>query len=570
MDLDQIEETYTYTAHFPNPYHTYLIEKSDKIKKQALNQIINNALGKKNKNSILNSNNISNLNSTISSDTTNEFLTNKYIMNNLSHSNIHEAVPKSKEDQLMKNFWESCEANSLITLDQKIDYFVYLKANNNKMKTITGGKDMKTLAGGNSTIDKRKANDISGLNNSNNFTNNNFHPNVNIVFNRGGDLNLNQYQLGNQNTLSSLQDKTTPKESHLVSQRTRGTMNFDIYYRYINDLKNKFKINEEINMFKVWETYYNELIIKINSFKSQNKIAELSNNNLEKLKQAINCKEISNDRIILRECDLTSDKFYFLIAKKVFDFRLLHHINLSKNNLGDVGSSYLLYLLDLHATRIDYLNISYNKIGKQSVDLISNILQKNILKLASLNINGNQLGDKFFSEICIGLSKNSHTTKFFCADNDLGKISAIILGTILKYDKKLKFMDISKNLFDDEIIGFIYKGLISNSCLETFMINESNISNKSIRILETTLHINSSLKELFLEKNKLTNKCCSSISEILNKNKSLEFLSLLGNKIDADGIDLILDRQRKIPIKIINKTDFFQVKCEGDSFNDYM
>jgi Ran GTPase-activating protein (RanGAP) involved in mRNA processing and transport len=186
-----------------------------------------------------------------------------------------------------------------------------------------------------------------------------------------------------------------------------------------------------------------------------------------------------------------------------------------------------------------------------------------------LNISGNNLGDKIFSEICLGVSKNGHLIKFFSSDNELGKISAIIIGTILKYDKKLKALDISKNLFNDEIISYVFKGLISNSCLECLMLNETNITNKSIRILETTLHINTTLQELYLEKNKLNNKCCSVISDILNKNKSIEYLSLVGNKIDNDGVDVILDRQRRIPIKIINKSNFYQMKLNTEGINFY-
>jgi Ran GTPase-activating protein (RanGAP) involved in mRNA processing and transport len=287
----------------------------------------------------------------------------------------------------------------------------------------------------------------------------------------------------------------------------------------------------------------------------------------------LNCKEISLDRVILRECFLSADRFYFLVARKSFDFRFLQHINLSKNNLNDLGGTYLLYLLDTYSTKLEYLNLSYNKIGKQSLDYITHILTKNTLKLYSLNISGNMINDKSFSEICLGVSKNSYLNKLFAAENELGKISSIILGTILKYDKKLKTLDVSKNLIDDNLIGFLLKGLISNSCLEVLILNENNLTSKSLRILETTLHINQTLKELFLEKNKLNNKSCPIISDILNKNKYIEYISLVGNKVDNDGIDLILERQRKIPIKIIPKTDYFQTKLnleEKINFYEYL
>ena len=159
-------------------------------------------------------------------------------------------------------------------------------------------------------------------------------------------------------------------------------------------------------------------------------------------------------------------------------------INISKNNLGDLGGLYLLQFLDNFSNKLDYLNISNNKIGKQSIELLSNILSKNILKLSSLNISGNQIGDKYFSEICIGISKNTHLMRFFTNDNDLGNISSVIIGTILRYDKKIKWLDLSKNKFDDENITNIYKGIISNNTLEGLILNENNISNKSLSVIK--------------------------------------------------------------------------------------
>jgi len=86
--------------------------------------------------------------------------------------------------------------------------------------------------------------------------------------------------------------------------------------------------------------------------------------------------------------------------------------------------------------------------------------------------------------------------------------------------------------------------------------------------LKTTLQINNTLKDIFLEKNKINNAGCAIISDILNSNKYVEVISVLGNKVDNDGIELILERQRKIPIKIISKTDYYQNKLNSQ-YNQY-
>ena len=109
------------------------------------------------------------------------------------------------------------------------------------------------------------------------------------------------------------------------------------------------------------------------------------------------------------------------------------------------------------------------------------------MKIIGLSIGGNKLGDKSFSAITEAISKNIYLQKLFVHNNELGKISSSILGTVLKYDKKLKLLDVSGNPFGDENISYMLKGLICNSSLETLMMNDMNLTNKSLRIFETTL-----------------------------------------------------------------------------------
>ena len=181
---------------------------------------------------------------------------------------------------------------------------------------------------------------------------------------------------------------------------------------------------------------------------------------------------------------------------------------------------------------------------------------------------GNKLGDKLFSDISVGISKNSFLNKLFINDNDLGKITSVILGSILKYDKKLKFLDVSKNYFGDENIGYMLKGLICNTSLETLIINDMGLTNKSLRNFETTLGINTTLKTLFLERNKLTYKGWRLLSDILNKNKNIEYISLVGNNFENEYINLIIEQQRQIKAKIITKTDYFiQLTSLNDNLN---
>jgi len=58
-----------------------------------------------------------------------EALTTKYNQSISVFYNNNESYSKTKEnfEQFMKFFKDSCEVNNILTLDQKIDYLVYLR-----------------------------------------------------------------------------------------------------------------------------------------------------------------------------------------------------------------------------------------------------------------------------------------------------------------------------------------------------------------------------------------------------------------------------------------------------------
>ena len=91
-----------------------------------------------------------------------------------------------------------------------------------------------------------------------------------------------------------------------------------------------------------------------------------------------------------------------------------------------------------------------------------------------------------------------------------------------------------------------------------------NLTNKSLRIFETTLCINTTLKKLFLEQNKINHKGWRLLSEILNKNRHIEYISLVGNNFENQHINSIIEQQRQIKIRSISKTDYFLQLMSGD------
>jgi hypothetical protein len=557
INLQAIEENNEINNKLTDPFNAYFHENNPKIRRKALEQIINGIMPKeyqiKKENNSKVSNRSKNNNSKNDNNNSNHsdnlYNIDYNIINNNENLKIlntnldilhekyksYEEIQKKKSEKyrhILKQFNDNCENHGIITLDQKIDYFVYLYKND-------GFKAPKAKGNTNATLSKK------------NFL---------------SKKELERLRQATTNIISRINQTGT--SSNIFNPK--NYLNFspsDLSAKYINDLKIHFKFQDDsifINMTSL-ENFDRDLNTKIKSFELMKNSLETSTKFIDKLRMYLRWKEISNEKVILRECDITAEKFLYLIKKKYFNFGNIHFFNIEHNNLGDTGGSYLLYLISKYSIKIDYLNIGYNKLGKQSCEVLNDILEKNNVKLIGLSIGGNKIGDNLFGNLSKGISKNTFLNKLFINDNDLGKISSCILGTILKYDKKLKFLDVSKNNFGDENIGSMLKGLICNTSLETLIINDMGLSNKSLRVFETTLCINSTLKTLFLERNKLTYKGWRLLSDILNKNKYIEYISLVGNNFENEYINLIIEQQRQIKSKLISKSDYF---IQLDSLND--
>ena len=515
ISLKAIEENNEINNKLTDPFNAYFHEQNPKVRKKALEQIINNIIPNKKKNNnnedfkLLYSNDEDNENNIFNKDL--EILEKKY--------KNYEISRKRKEEKLaplIKQFRESCNNNNIITLDQKIDYFAYLYKNKllnipNKLKKPSIHKTSSKKYKKQTKLQKDKTNTS------------------NIPFASKPSSNFNFSNLLENNI------------------------------KYTNELKNNFRISDDLLTYNntALETFQRDIETKIKSYQILKNNFESSQKFIDKLRLCLRCEEVSPEKIILRDCDITSDKLYYLLYKNYFDFGKLKYINLDNNQLGDLGASYLFFLISKYSNKVDYLNISNNKLGKQSIEILNDILQKNNVKIIGLSIGGNKLGDKLFSDISEAISKNTFLQKLFVRNNELGKISSAILGTILKYDKKLKLLDVSGNIFGDENISYMLKGLICNSSLETLMMNNMELTNKSLRIFETTLGINTTLKKLFLERNKINYKGWRLLSEILNKNKYIEYISLVGNNFENQHINYIIEQQRQIKIRTISKTDYF-------------
>ena len=547
IDLKSIEDDIEMNRKLLDPFSSYFKEDNDKLRKNAKEQILNNIFNDKNdydetftesntnrtKTETLpdiqnnTRNKIFDFNSTRKSQDDDvfykdlEYFDEKYQINNDQYlSNVQ------RHKNEMEKFREKCRNYNIISLGQKIDFFTYLFNNgfSTKSKSIE--------------IKKTKSNNNTTFSMSKKF--------------------MSRLSLKSMSKRLSIRER---KDSIMSHSRQR-------YYQAI---KSEFKIGDDIikNNLQNLEKFEKDLKKLLSNYSLILKSFEQSQKYVDKLRISLTNKEISSDKIIIREFNITSDKLLYLLYKNYFEFTSLKVLNLSKNNLCDTGCSYLLYLISFFGTNLEQLNISYTLFGKNSIKILSEILSDNIIKIKNLSISGNKIGEILFKDIFLGISKNIHLNKLYIADNNLGKISSFIIGTILKYDKKLKLLDVSKNNFGDEFIGNLMKGIIVNSNLEILFLNDLNLTNKSFRNIATTLSKNVTLKQLFLERNYFNDKIDKILSEFLNSNKSIEFISFVGNNLENEQVSYIIEQQRLIKLKVISKSEFL-IQTNSSNYDDYL
>ena len=544
ISLKAIEESSEINNKLTDPFSSFFQEDNPKIRKNAIDQIMNNIfvvedkekeekdklpeINNKRKNYELDKN--TNIDGDIFYKDLEAF-ENKFKLNTEMEKKNHEKYGNS-----INEFEEKCQHYNIVTLGQKIDLFSYLynEENKKKQELMASKKSQKTS---------------------------NAHSPKKI------DKKTNYY-----NNLISMIKNNSPLLKRKFTLLRIGSKTYEGNIMYYEELKNYFKISEETNnsRIKLFGKQERDMNNKIKNFHLVKDNLEISLKLLDKLKYYFLFCDITPEKIILRECNINHDLFVFLISKSYFEFGTLKYLDLSKNNLGDIGGTYLLYLISKYSKNIEYLNLSYTSIKKNTCDILINSLSKNIFKIKTLNIGGNNLGDELFSEILVAISSNTYLNKLYINENNLGRIGSAVIGNFLKYDKKIKLLDVSRNNFDDEIIGSMLKGLIINSSLDILFLNELGLTNKSFRIFATTLSINTNLKKIFLEKNKFNFKAIQKLSDILNSNKYLEYISLVGNNFEYEHINYANELQRQIKLKIISKSEFLnQIGITEDKNNIY-
>lgn len=178
--------------------------------------------------------------------------------------------------------------------------------------------------------------------------------------------------------------------------------------------------------------------------------------------------------------------------------------------------------------------------------------------LNSISLKNYNLGDDLNLIFYILMDKK--LSKLDLSEINISHMSLISLKYLLKYNKNIKYLNLSNNYIgNDESIKIIaslfkYKHLISidlsynqiddskiefllNSCisLESLNLGFNNFENQGLCQIGEFLKGNSTLKKLILDGNRINDIGSNYLMKGLIENKSLEYLSLKDNIIRREG-----------------------------------
>ncbi|XP_062865958.1 NACHT, LRR and PYD domains-containing protein 3-like [Trichomycterus rosablanca] len=205
-------------------------------------------------------------------------------------------------------------------------------------------------------------------------------------------------------------------------------------------------------------------------------------------------------------CDLTEESCEVLSSVLSLNSSSLKHLNLSYNNLKDLGVKLLSAGLENPHCKLEILRLWSCNLTEESCEVLSSVLSLNSSSLKHLNLNNNNLKDSGVKLLSAGL-KNPHCKleilKLFGCN--LTEESCEVLSSVLSLNSSsLKHLILSYNKLKDSGVKLLSAGLENPHCkLEILGLRSCSITDEGFTALGSALKSNPSsrLRELNLDFN---------------------------------------------------------------------
>ncbi|XP_072512708.1 uncharacterized protein [Salminus brasiliensis] len=277
-------------------------------------------------------------------------------------------------------------------------------------------------------------------------------------------------------------------------------------------------------------------------------------------------------KALLDGCNITKTTCETLCSSLKSSTSLLTELDVSNNDLQDVGVDLLCSALKSSHCKLKTLRLCFCKLGEKTCRNVGIVLQLENCPLKELDLSNNDLQDSGVQHLSDGL-KSAHCKLEILRLRlcNLGEKSGETLGSVLQSENSsLKELDLGKNTLQDSGVELLSAGVKSSHCkLEILRLAFCNLGERSCKNLGSTLQSENSLKELDLSNNDLQDsgvellsaglrsshckletlrlsfcalgeKTCKNLGSALKlANSSLKELDLSNNDLKDSGVELL-------------------------------
>ena len=207
-------------------------------------------------------------------------------------------------------------------------------------------------------------------------------------------------------------------------------------------------------------------------------------------------------------------------------------INLENNAIGDNAGCLLVTVLTKYATQLHTLILKSTQIQINTIEALYILLdekQSKAKNIKEISIAGNSLHQEELCKFLIVVSQAPKLKVLDLSELNLTEPCIKLITTIIKHDKKIEDLDISRNVMNKNSQRILSSSLARNKTIKRFRLCGINMGDKELSDFVVGFAYNYGIKELYLNDNNISE--LEGIQAIIEQNRTVELISIEGNPI---------------------------------------
>eukprot|EP00055_Hartaetosiga_balthica_P007563 m.26164 g.26164 ORF g.26164 m.26164 type:complete len:334 (+) comp5830_c0_seq4:272-1273(+) len=186
-----------------------------------------------------------------------------------------------------------------------------------------------------------------------------------------------------------------------------------------------------------------------------------------------------------------------------------------------------------------HIDLKSKRLGVNAGKAIGDALFENdiveTLNIGDVLMGGNSIGDEGVTVLAAALKYNHKLKTLNISCNGIKNDGAVALGEALKVNDTLETLGLFWNKIGGPGGRAIGEALALNKALQLINLTDNNLGNEGAIGFATGLRSNSTFQILYLEGNKIGDEGAEKLGEMLSENNGLTWVTLDRNKVSNEG-----------------------------------